>query len=52
MINKKLAVLFSGTGSNFAYILKHLHTQGFEVVVAITNKPQTTSQRDRDSKNS
>lgn len=40
MITKKLAVLFSGTGSNFAYILKHLHQQGFEVVVAITNNPK------------
>ena len=40
MINKKLAILFSGTGSNFAYILKHLHNQGFEVVVAITNNPK------------
>ena len=40
MINKKLAILFSGTGSNFAYILEHLHLRGFEVVVAITNNPQ------------
>ena len=40
MINKKLAVLFSGTGSNFAYIIKHLHLQGFEVVLAITNNPK------------
>ena len=40
MITKKLAVLFSGTGSNFAYILKHLHKQGFEVVLALTNNPK------------
>lgn len=40
MITKKLAVLFSGTGSNFAYIVKHLHHQGFEVSVAITNNPK------------
>ena len=37
MINKKLAVLFSGTGSNFAYIVEHLHNRGFEVFVALTN---------------
>lgn len=37
---KKLAVLFSGTGTNLAYILKHLHKQnGYEVVLAISNNP-------------
>ena len=36
---KKIAVLFSGTGSNLKYILEHLHGKAFEVVVAITNKP-------------
>jgi len=36
---KKIAVLFSGTGSNFAYIVKHLHKQEMEVVVALTNNP-------------
>jgi len=36
---KKIAVLFSGTGSNLEYILKNLHKQeGIEVVVALTNK--------------
>jgi phosphoribosylglycinamide formyltransferase-1 len=40
MRNKKLAVLFSGTGSNFAYIIEHLHLQGFEIAVAITNNPK------------
>lgn len=36
---KKIAVLFSGKGSNFAYIVKTLHLQDFEVVVALTNNP-------------
>ena len=36
---KKIAVLFSGKGSNFAHIVKHLHQQEFEVVVALTNNP-------------
>ncbi len=40
MLNrKKIAVLFSGKGSNFAHIVKHLHRQEFEVVVALTNNP-------------
>jgi phosphoribosylglycinamide formyltransferase-1 len=37
---KKIAVLFSGTGSNLAYILEHLHKKELEVVVAITNRSQ------------
>lgn len=38
MINRKqIAVLFSGKGSNFAHIVKTLHAQEFEVVVALTN---------------
>lgn len=36
---KKIAVLFSGTGSNFAHIANRLHNQVFEVVVALTNNP-------------
>ncbi len=36
---KKIAVLFSGKGSNFAHIVKSLHKQEFEVVVALTNNP-------------
>ena len=37
---KKIAVLFSGTGSNLAYLLKHLHQKDdFEIVVALTNRP-------------
>ncbi len=34
---KKIAVLFSGKGSNFAYIVKSLHHSEYEVVVALTN---------------
>ncbi len=36
---KKIAVLFSGKGSNFAHIVNTLHHRGFEVVVALTNNP-------------
>jgi len=36
---KKIAILFSGTGSNFAHIVKHLHNVSTEVVVALTNNP-------------
>ncbi len=36
---KKIAVLFSGKGSNFAYIVKTLHHKEIEVVVALTNNP-------------
>ena len=36
---KKIAVLFSGKGSNFAHIVKTLHQQEFEVVIALTNNP-------------
>lgn len=40
MVNrKKIAVLFSGKGSNFAHIVNTLHHEGFEVVVALTNNP-------------
>jgi phosphoribosylglycinamide formyltransferase-1 len=37
---KKIAVLFSGKGSNFASIVEHLHRREVEVVVALTNNPQ------------
>ncbi|RUM75206.1 MAG: phosphoribosylglycinamide formyltransferase [Sulfurovum sp.] len=37
---KKIAVLFSGTGSNLKYILEHLHGKKLEVVVALTNRPE------------
>ena len=41
MLNrKKIAVLFSGKGSNFTHIVKTLHKQEFEVVVALTNNPK------------
>ena len=36
---KKIAVLFSGTGSNLKYILEHLHGNELEVVLALTNRP-------------
>lgn len=37
---KKIAVLFSGKGSNFAHIVHTLHKKELEVVVALTNNPQ------------
>ncbi len=36
---KKIVVLFSGKGTNFAYIVQQLHQKGFEVVFALTNNP-------------
>ncbi len=36
---KKIAILFSGKGSNFAHIVKYLHKRELEVVVALTNNP-------------
>ena len=36
---KKIAVLFSGTGTNFAHIVKTLHKKECEVVFALTNNP-------------
>ncbi len=35
----KIAVLFSGKGSNFAYIVENLHGKACEVAVALTNNP-------------
>ena len=35
----KIAVLFSGKGSNFAHIVETLHLKDCEVVVALTNNP-------------
>ena len=37
---KRIAVLFSGAGSNLKYILENLHKKDLEVVVAITNNPK------------
>jgi len=36
---KKIAVLFSGKGTNFAHIVKTLHKKEVEVVFALTNNP-------------
>jgi phosphoribosylglycinamide formyltransferase-1 len=37
---KRLVVLFSGTGTNLAYILEHLHDKGeYQVVLALSNNP-------------
>ena len=37
---KKIAVLFSGKGTNFAYIAEHLHHKDVEIAVALTNNPE------------
>ena len=37
---KRIAVLFSGSGTNFEYILKNLHQKRLEVALAITNNPK------------
>ena len=36
---KKIAILFSGGGSNFEYIAKNLHNKKLEISVALTNNP-------------
>ena len=36
---KKIAILFSGKGTNFAHIVETLHGKDLEVVVALTNNP-------------
>ncbi len=36
---KKIAILFSGRGSNFAHIVQTLHGRVCEVAVALTNNP-------------
>lgn len=36
---KRIAILFSGLGSNFAYLAEHLHKKELEIVIAITNNP-------------
>ena len=40
MNDKKIAVLFSGKGTNFAHIVKTLHKKKLEVVFALTNNPE------------
>jgi len=37
---KKIAILFSGKGTNFAHIVKTLHKKECEVVFALTNNPK------------
>jgi len=37
---KKIAVLFSGAGSNFKYLLDNLHNKDLKIIVAITNNPK------------
>ncbi len=37
---KKITVLFSGKGTNFAHIVKTVHKKECEVVFALTNNPQ------------
>ena len=37
---KRIAVLFSGKGTNFAHIVKTLHKKECEVVFALTNNPE------------
>ena len=37
---KKIAVLFSGQGTNFAYLAQHLRTYGIDIAVALTNNPE------------
>lgn len=37
---KKIAVLFSGKGTNFAHVVQTLHQKECEVVFALTNNPE------------
>ncbi len=36
---KKIAILFSGTGSNFAHIANTMHNHELQITVALTNNP-------------
>ena len=36
---KKIAILFSGTGTNFEYLCQNLHKKSIEISVALTNNP-------------
>jgi len=42
---KKIAVLFSGKGTNFAHIVNTLHQKELEVVVALTNNPNAEGRK-------
>ncbi len=42
---KKVAVLFSGNGTNFKYILDNLHKRSLKVALAITNNPNANGIR-------
>ena len=37
---KKVAVLFSGDGTNLEHILKNMHKKNLEVVITVTNNPK------------
>jgi len=37
---KKIAVLFSGKGTNFAHIVKTLHKKEYDIVFALSNNPK------------
>ena len=37
---KKIAILFSGKGTNFAHIVKTLHKKELEITLALTDNPQ------------
>jgi phosphoribosylglycinamide formyltransferase-1 len=37
---KKIAVLFSGQGTNFDYLARHLPAYGIDIAVALTNNPE------------
>jgi phosphoribosylglycinamide formyltransferase-1 len=39
MTKKKIAILFSGKGTNFAHIVNTLHPDEVQIVVALTNNP-------------
>jgi len=37
---KKIAILFSGKGTNFAHIVKTLHKKELEIILALTDNPE------------
>ena len=37
---KSVAILFSGQGTNFAYLAEHLPAHGIRIAVALTNNPE------------